>query len=154
MTMTPVAATPVAATSVAAAPTVMAADPRSGRAELARLLLLLTAGMTLLAMLGEIVLMASPAYAAVPVMKAILLMVLARKIVLYRRWAMITTIVLAAMMLAGFSLSSLIGLLPQIDHTVTLTGLITEVALPIVLIVLCGQLLASTPRRRKTRAAR
>ncbi len=114
------------------------------RAELTRLLLLLTAGLTLLAMLGEIVLMASPWYAAVPVGKAILLLLLARKIVAMRRWAMITTIVLSGMALGGFALSSLIGLIPQVDHTVTLTGLFTEVALPITLIVLCAQLLMGT----------
>src|SRR5262245_32502040 len=121
----------------------------SPRAELARLLLLMTAGLTLLAMLGEIVLMGSLWYAAVPVTKAILLMVLARKIVRSRRWARTTTMVLASISLTGFTISSLIGLLPQLDHTVTLTGLITEVALPVMLIVVSGQLLAETPRVRK-----
>lgn len=119
----------------------------SPRAELARLLLLMTAGMTLLAMFGEIILMGSLLYAAVPVIKATLLMVLARKVAVARRWAMITTIVLSAMTLGGFTISTLIGLLPQLDHTLTLTGLITEVALPLTLIVLSAQLLAATPRR-------
>jgi len=122
-------------------------------AELARLLLLMTAGLTLLAMLGEIVLMGSLIYAAVPVIKAILLMVLARKVSLLRRWAMVTTIVLASMSLAGFTISSLIGLLPQLDHTVTLTGLITEIALPTTLIVLSARLLAANPRRPKVQVA-
>ena len=131
----------------------MVADSRTGRAEVARLLLLMTAGLTLLAMLGEIVLMASPWYAAAPVIKSILLMVLARKIAALRRWAMITTIVVSGVALTGFSLSSLVGLFPQVDHTITLTGLITEVALPITLIVLSAQLLAATPRRRKAKAA-
>jgi hypothetical protein len=121
----------------------------SPRAELTRLLLLMTAGLTLLAMVGEIVLMGSLLYAAVPILKAGLLMVLARKVAAHRRWAMITTIVVAAMSLAGFTLSTLIGLLPQLDHTVTLTGLITEIGLPLTLIVLCAQLLAATPRMRQ-----
>jgi len=125
----------------------------SPRAELARLLLLMTAGLTLLAMFGEIVLMGSLIYAAIPVIKATLLMVLARKVAALRRWAMITTIVLASVSLAGFTISNLIGLLPQLDHTVTLTGLVTEAALPLTLIVLCGQLLAATPRRLKVRVA-
>jgi len=125
----------------------------SPRAELARLLLLMTAGLTLLAMFGEIVLMASALYAVVPIIKATLLMVLARKVSLSRRWAMITTMVVAGMSLAGFTIGSLVGLLPQLDHTVTLTGLITEVALPIVLIVLSAQLLAATPRRPKVLVA-
>ena len=119
----------------------------SGRAELARLLLLITAGLTLLAMLGEIVLMGSAVYAVVPVGTAILLMVLARKVAARRRWAMITTVVLAGVSLAGFTLSSLAGLLPQLDHTITLTGVVTEVALPLTLIVLSAGLLASTPRK-------
>jgi hypothetical protein len=140
-------------TIMTTAPAAWAADPRQGRAELARILLLMTAGFTLLAMLGEIVLMASPVYAAVPVVKGILLMVLARKVAALRRWAMITTIVVAAMSLAGFTISTVIGLLPQLDHTVTLTGLITEVALPITLIVISALLLATTPRRAR-RAAR
>jgi len=125
----------------------------SPRAELARLLLLMMAGLTLLAMFGEIVLMGNLAYAAVPVIKATLLMLLARKVAVHRRWAMITTMVLCAMSLGGFTLSSLIGLLPQLDHTVTLTGLITEVALPLTLIVLSAQLLAATPRRPRMQVA-
>jgi hypothetical protein len=119
----------------------------SPHAELARLLLLMTAGLTLLAMIGEIVLMGSAVYAVVPVVKAIVLMVLARKVAARRRWAMITTVVLAGVSLAGFTISSLAGLLPQLDHTVTLTGVVTEVALPIVLIVLSARLLASTPAK-------
>jgi hypothetical protein len=130
---------------------IAAADPRPGRADLARLLLLMTAGLTLLAMFGEIALMASAWYAVVPIIKAILLMVLARKIALLRRWAMIATIVVSTVGLTGFWLSGLIGLFPQVDHTVTLTGLITEVALPLTLIVLSAQLLASTPRQRKVK---
>jgi len=127
---------------------------QSQRAELARLLLLLTAGMTLLAMFGEIILMGSLIYAAVPVIKATLLMVLARKVAALRRWAMMTTVVLSGMTLGGFTISTLIGLVPQLDHTVTLTGLITGVALPLMLIVLSAQLLAATPRQLKVQVAR
>jgi len=118
------------------------------------LLLLLTAGMTLLAMFGEIILMGSLIYAAVPVIKATLLMVLARKVAALRRWAMMTTVVLSGMTLGGFTISTLIGLVPQLDHTVTLTGLITGVALPLMLIVLSAQLLAATPRQLKVQVAR
>jgi hypothetical protein len=124
------------------------ADPRQGRAELVRLLLLMTAGFTLLAMFGDIVLMASPWYAVVPVGKAVLLMVLARKVAALRRWALITTVVVAALGLTGFVGSTLIGLLPTLDHTLTLTGLITQIALPITLIVLCAQLLTATAKHR------
>lgn len=125
----------------------------SPRAELARLLLLMSAGMTLLAMFGEIILMGSLIYAAVPVIKAGLLMVLARKVAALRRWAMVTTIVLSGLTLGGFTISALIGLFPQLDHSVTMTGLITGVALPVTLIVLSAQLLSSTPRRLKVQVA-
>jgi len=127
---------------------------QSPRAELARLLLLMAAGMTLLAMFGEIILMGSLIYAAVPVIKATLLMVLARKVAALRRWAMMTTVVLSGMTLGGSTISTLIGLVPQLDHTVTLTGLITGVALPLMLIVLSAQLLAATPRQLKVQVAR
>src|SRR5689334_10885750 len=102
-------------------PLVATDDRRQGRAELTRLLLLMMAGFTLLAMFGEIVLMASPWYAVVPIGKAALLLVLARKVAALRRWAMITTVVVAALGLTGFMLSALVGLLPQLDHTLTLT---------------------------------
>ena len=125
---------------------VATADRRLGQAELARLLLLMTAGFTLLAMFGEIVLMASPWYAVVPIGKAILLLVLARKVAAQRRWALMATIVVAALGLTGFMVSTLVGLLPQLDHTLTLTGLITQIALPITLIVLCAQLLTTKPQ--------
>ncbi len=117
------------------------------------MLLLMSAGMTLLAMVGEIVLMGSLLYAAVPVIKATLLMVLARKVAALRRWAMITTIVLSGMTLGGFTISTLIGLVPQLDHTDILTGLVTGVALPLTLIVVCAQLLASTRRKFEVRVA-
>jgi hypothetical protein len=117
-----------------------------GRAELNRMLLLISAGFTLLAMFGEIVLMASLWYAALPIGKSILLLVLARKVAALRRWAFIATIVVAALGLTGFVFSSLVGLIPQLDHTITLTGLITQIALPITLIVLSAQLLIATPQ--------
>jgi len=120
-----------------------AADRSLGRAELVRLLLLMTAGFTLLAMFGAIVLMASPWYAVVPVGKAILLLVLARKVAAQRRWALMATIIVAALSLTGFIGSTLVGLLPQLDHTLTLTGVITQIALPIALIVLSAQLLTT-----------
>jgi hypothetical protein len=131
----------------------MTPSPAHSRAELARLLLLMAAGMTLLAMFGEIILMGSLIYAAVPVIKAASLMLLARKVAALRRWAMVATIVLSGMTLGGFTISTLIGLLPQLDHTVTMTGLVTEVALPLVLIVLSAQLLATNPRRVKVQVA-
>ncbi|MBB5873956.1 membrane-associated HD superfamily phosphohydrolase [Allocatelliglobosispora scoriae] len=127
----------------------MTDDARGGPADLARLLLLLQAGFVLVAMLGEIALMASPIYAVLPIAKAALLLVLARTVAACRRWAMITTMAVQVLGLIGFWIGVLLGLLPQLDRTITLTGLITEVALPVALIVVCARLLSATPRRRK-----
>lgn len=113
---------------------------------MARLLLVVQAGLLLVAMLGEIAMMGSPVYAIAPVVNAIALMVLARKVAAARRWAMITTIVLQAVTITGFWLAMLVGLLAPIDHTTTVAGLITDLCLPVTLIVLCGRLLAATPR--------
>lgn len=127
-------------------PTVV--DSRGGPAEVARVLLLLQAGFALVAMIGEIALMASPLYAIAPIAKAAFLLVLARKVAT-RRWAMVTTIIVQLVSALGFWLSTLIGLLPQLDRTFTLVGLLTEIGIPVALIVLCAQLLSATPRRIK-----
>ncbi|HEX6683805.1 MAG TPA: hypothetical protein VF062_13460 [Candidatus Limnocylindrales bacterium] len=50
-------------------------------------------------------------------------------------------IALQGFSLLGFTLSAVAGVLPQIDFTPTLTGLVTGVVLPIVVIVYCGHLL-------------
>jgi hypothetical protein len=50
--------------------------------------------------------------------------------------------VLQALSLGGFALSVAAGVaLPQVAFTPTLTGLVTGVVLPIVVIVYCGRLL-------------
>lgn len=89
--------------------------------------------------------MASPWYAVIPLADAILLLVLARGVARGHRRAMITTIVVQAVGLAGVALGMLAGLLPQVDHTVTLAGLVTDIAMPVLAIILCSRLLGSTP---------
>jgi hypothetical protein len=118
---------------------------RGGSADVVYLLLLLQAGFGLLAMFGELLFMANPLYLLVPIAKAVLLFVVATKVVTGRRWAWVTAIVLEGIGLVGFWLSLMVGLLPTLSRTVTFVGLLTEIALPVTVICLCARLLA-TPR--------
>jgi len=110
-------------------------------------LLLVQAAAGLLASVGEILLMATPLYAVLPVAKAVVLFVLASKIVRGRRWAVLTAIVLQWLGLLGVWLGVLLGLLPGLAPSITLVALLTEVALPIAVIVLCARLLITLPSR-------
>jgi hypothetical protein len=105
-------------------------------------LLLVQSGAILLAMLGELLFMAGlPFYAVAPLIRVILTLVFAALILRGHRGATIGTIALQGVSLIGFALGAVAGVLPQIDFTPTLTGLVTGVVLPIVVIVYCGHLL-------------
>lgn len=106
-------------------------------------LLLVQCGTILLAMLGELLFMGGlPFYAVAPMVRVILTLIFAALILRPYRGAVIGTIVLQAISLAGFGLSAGAGVaLPQVAFTPTLTGLVTGVVLPIVVIVYCGHLL-------------
>ncbi|HZN18245.1 MAG TPA: hypothetical protein VFB84_08690 [Micromonosporaceae bacterium] len=110
---------------------------RGGPADVVYLLLLLQAGFGLVAMLGGLLLMGNPVYLLAPVAKAVTLFVLAAKVVSGQRWAWIVVLVLEGFGLIGFWLSLLGGLLPMLTRTVTLTGLLTEVGIPVVVIYFC-----------------
>ncbi len=100
-------------------------------------LCLLQAAFVLLGAAGEVLLMGgNGAYLVVPVAKLGVLLWLAAKIVSGRRWAMITMIVLQSITLAGFALQVLLSVVPAVGLTVNLTGLVSNVLLPIVMIVL------------------
>ena len=106
------------------------------------MLLMVQCGTILLAMLGELLFMGGfPLYAAVPMAWVILTVICAALIQRGHRGAIIGTIVLQAFSLAGFGLSVAAGVLPQVAFTPSLTGLVTGVVLPIVVIVYCGHLL-------------
>ncbi|HET8659287.1 MAG TPA: hypothetical protein VFM55_09850 [Micromonosporaceae bacterium] len=128
-------------TPVPGRPAVPAAAARGGPADVVYLLLLLQAGFGLVAMLGGLLLMGNPVYLLAPVAKAVTLFVLATKVVSGRRWAWITVLVLEGLGLVGFWLSLLGGLLPMLTRTVTLTGLLTEVGIPVVVIYFCARTL-------------
>ncbi len=100
-----------------------------GYAHLALVLVLLQAGSTVLAMLGEVLVMGgNPLYLPVPLLHAALLIVAAAAI--RRRWGAVTLIVAESLSLLGFWLSVVIGLLPWVVYPVNLTGLLTDVAIP------------------------
>jgi hypothetical protein len=121
---------------------------RGGPGEVVYVLLLLQAAAGLLASLGELLLMGTPIYAILPVARAVVLVVLAAKIVRGRLWALITVVVLEWLGLLGGWLGLLLGLLPGLAPSVTLMALVTELALPAAVIMLCARTLAAHPRRR------
>jgi hypothetical protein len=127
-----------------------AAPAHGGPADVVYVLTLLQVAAGLLAMLGELLLMGGRLfYLPVPLAKAVLLLVLAAKISGGRRWAMIAMIINEGLAVLGFWAGALIGMLPQLDHTITLVGLLTGLALPVGVTYLCVTLLARTPRRRR-----
>jgi hypothetical protein len=106
-----------------------------GYAQLAYVLVLLQAGLTTLATLGQLVVMGgNPAYLPVPLVHTVLLLVAGSMI--RRRWAAVTLVALESLSLLGFWLSVLVGLLPWVEYPVNLTGLLTDVALPAVVLFL------------------
>jgi hypothetical protein len=121
--------------------------PRGAAADVVYVLCLMQAAFLLLAGLGEVLLMGgNPAYLLMPAMKMVLLFVLAAKVVSGRRWALITMIVVQAITILGFWLQIAVGLLPWVTFTVNLVGLITNLALPGVVVALCATTLASGAR--------
>jgi len=120
---------------------------RGGSADIIYVLCLMQAAFIVLAGLGEMFLMGvNPAYVVLPVAKMVVLFVLAAKVVSGRRWAMIALIVVQAITLVGFWLQVGLGLLPGLDFTLNLVGLITNVAMPAAVLYLCAAMLP--PRRR------
>jgi hypothetical protein len=119
---------------------------RGGAADIVYVVCLMQAAFVLLAGLGEMLLMAgNPLYLALPLVKMAVLFVFAAKVVSGRRWAMIAVIVVQGITLVGFWLQVGVGLLPGLDFTLNLVGLITNVGMPATVIFLCASMLA---RRR------
>jgi hypothetical protein len=113
--------------------------------DVAYVLVLVQVGAGLLAAVGELLFMGSPLYAVMPVLKAGLLILLAVKVTRGRKWALITLLTFEGVSLAGVGLSLAIGLLPVLDRTVTLAGLVTEIVLPLLVAILCALRLAAPP---------
>ena len=106
-------------------------------------LLTLQAGFGLLGTLGMVVIMGLDLrYALLPGLHSVVLLVLAGFVGRRRGWALTATIVLEGFALAGWLVQVLLGLLPQIDFTVNVVGLLTMLGLPVVVVVLCAICLA------------
>lgn len=129
--------------------------PVRGGLHVVYVLTLMQVAFLVLAGLGEVVLMGgNPAYLLVPVVKAVLLIVFGTQALRRRRWALRALVVLAWITLVGFALQALIGLAPAVDFTVNLVGLMTNVGLPVAVILLCRpELRAIKQARRTARAA-
>jgi hypothetical protein len=113
----------------------------SGHRRLLLVLALLQAAFGLLAALGQLLFVAgNPAYLAVPLVRAALLVTAAA---VGRRWGMVAIVVLEGLSVTGFWVSAVVGLLPWVDVTVTPVGLLANVALPGAMTYLAARLLAA-----------
>lgn len=128
-------------TSAVPAPVVAGRAPEAGRGELVSVLLVLQAALGALATVGVVVLMGSPLYAVVPLTHVVLLLVASAGVARGRRGALWTVLVVEALTLTGYEVNLLLGLLPQIDVTVNMVGLLTSVGLPAVVLWQCGRML-------------
>jgi|SRR5690606_1129576 len=137
---------PAPRTQAASAPYVSARRDDGDAADVVFVLCLLQVGFLLLAAVGEVLLMGGQAaYLLVPFAKVVLLLFFAAKAVARRPYALIGLIVLQCLTLLGFGVQLWASLLPMIDYTVNLVGLLTNLALPAAVVFLCARLL---PARR------
>jgi hypothetical protein len=113
----------------------------SGHRHLLLVLALLQAALGLLAAAGQLLFTgANPLYLVAPLARAALLIVAAAS---GRRWGLIAVVSLEGLSLVGFWLSGLVGLLPWVDDTVNLVGLLSNVVLPAVMLWLALRLLTA-----------
>ena len=106
------------------------------KSDVVAVLLLLQAALEVLATLGMFVLMGlNPVYVVVPGAHVVLLLVLASAVARRKRWAYWTVGVLETVSVCAYWLNMLLGLLPQVDLTINLVGLLTSVALPQILAI-------------------
>lgn len=117
----------------------VAPEPGGGM-DVVYVLCLMQVAFLLLGGLGEQLLMGgNPLYLVMPVAKMVLLLVFATKAVKGRLWALIGLTAVQGITLFGYQLQLIGGLLPMLDFTINLVGLITNVALPAGVIWLCGK---------------
>ena len=120
----------------------------SGHRHLLLVLALLQAGAGLLAALGQLLFTgANPLYLVAPLGRAALLVTAAAAVAGGRRWGAVTVIVLEGLSVFGFWLSGLVGVLPWVDDTVTMTGLLGNALLPAAVLCLAVRVLAATGAR-------
>ena len=119
---------------------------RSGRDEVGFVLLVLQASAGVLGALGLGVVMASPLHAVPALIGPVAQVVLAFAVTRGRRWAWAVVIAMETVFVYAFAANGVLALAPQLQVTVTLTGLLTRLAVPVALIVL-GVLEFAAPRR-------
>jgi hypothetical protein len=109
----------------------------------AKALLTVQAGFGLVGTLGLVVVMGfNPWYAVLPGLYTVFLVILGEFVGRARAWALTAAIIAEGFALAGWVLQVLVGLLPPVDFTVNLVGLLTMLGLPIAATVLCARGLA------------
>jgi len=123
--------------------------PASGRADVGFVLLVLQASAGVLGALGLGVVMASPLHAVPALIGPVAQVVLAFAVARGRRCAWAVVIAMETVFVYAFAANGLLALVPQLQVTVTLTGLLMRLALPVALIVL-GVLEFAAPRQRAT----
>jgi hypothetical protein len=121
-----------------------------GLGEVAFVLLVLQASAGLLGALGVVALMASPVHAVVALVGPVAQLTLAGFVARGRRWAWAVVVAMETVFVYALVLNGALGLVPQIDMTITLTGILTRLALPVALICLGVLELSGRPRRRAT----
>jgi hypothetical protein len=125
---------------------------RSGRGDVGFVLLVLQASAGVLGALGLGVVMGSPVPALPALTGPVAQVVLAFAVARGRRWAWAVVIAMETVFVYAFVANGVVGLIPQLQFTVTVTGLLMRLALPVGLIVL-GVLEFATPRVRVGSAA-
>ncbi len=110
-------------------------------------LLTVQAGFAMVGTLGLVVVMGfNPWYAVLPGLQIGFLVILGEFVGRARVWALTATIIAEGFALAGWVMQVLIGLLPTVDFTVNLVGLLTTLGLPVAVTVLCVRGLARSGR--------
>jgi hypothetical protein len=118
-----------------------------GHGDVVHALLLLQAAFGIVATLGTLLLMGGRlAYALIPLLSWVVLFVLAGLVARRRRWAYVAAILFEGLSLAGWLLNVAAAVVPQIHVTVNLVGLLTEVGLPVAVLVLCTRALVEDSR--------
>jgi len=108
----------------------------TARGEVAFVLLVIEAAAGAVAALGMVVLMGGPLPAVVPLAGSAAQVALAAFVLRGRCWAWGVTLAMHIVFVFAFAVNGVLGLLPQVDMTVTVTGLLTRLALPVALICL------------------
>lgn len=116
------------------------------RGDVGFVLLVLQASAGVLGAIGVGVLMGSPLHMVPPLIGPVLQVVLAAHVARSRRWAWAVTIAMETLFVYAFAVNGLAQLIPQLQVTVTMTGLLMRLALPVGLIVL-GVLEFASPQR-------